>query len=65
MDGVFIAMYKSGVEAEQVTGVKSGNISLCCNGHRKQAGGYIWRYASEVSDPYAPLFLTSTLSEAV
>ena len=65
MDGAFIAIYKSTVEAEQITGVKCSNISLCCNGHRSHAKGFIWRYASDIRDPYEPLFPTasSTLSE--
>ena len=30
-----------------VTGIDDGNISKCCLGNLKSAGGYIWRYASE------------------
>lgn len=58
MDGVFLAIYKSIAEAEQVTGVKHSNISSCCNKHRKQAGNYIWKFVSDIQDPIAPLFPT-------
>lgn len=61
INGVFVAIYKSMAEAEQITGVKRCNISLCCNGHRNNAKGYIWRYASDVQDPYAPLFPTNQI----
>ena len=37
--------YQSTVEAGKVTGVKSSNISNCCNGKKKTAGGFKWKYA--------------------
>lgn len=36
--------YNSLIEAEIKTGVRNGNISQCCKGKRKSAGGYIWKY---------------------
>ena len=38
--------YSSGMEAEKLTGVSRGNISSCCTGKRKTAGGFTWRYAT-------------------
>ena len=42
-----IAEYISAVEAEKLTGVGRSHISQCCNGKRKSAGGYIWRFKNE------------------
>lgn len=38
-------IYKSIKEASEVTGVAACNISRVCNGQRKAAGGYRWKYA--------------------
>lgn len=66
LDGTFIAIYKSFTEAERATGISRKNISAVCKGNREQAGNFIWRYASDIQDPTAPLFPTPTsLSEAV
>ena len=35
--------FESMGQAERETGVPIGNISRCCNGKRKSAGGYKWR----------------------
>ena len=35
--------FESMGQAERETGVPIGNISRCCNGERKSAGGYKWR----------------------
>ena len=45
-NGEFIRTYESAHAAQRNTGIKNGNISKCCNGKAKSAGGYIWRYAS-------------------
>ena len=34
-------------EASRQIGVCQSNISRCCKGERKSAGGYIWRYVEE------------------
>lgn len=39
-----IHVYKNMKEAELKTGINHSNISACCNGRRKIAGGYIWEY---------------------
>lgn len=45
-DGVFVAKYASTMEAERQTGVNHTDISKCCNGKYKTAGGYVWKFAS-------------------
>ena len=42
--GELLATFPSTREAERVTGISQSHISSCCNGKRKSAGGYIWRY---------------------
>ena len=42
-----ISEYISAVEAENKTGIGRSHISQCCNGKRKSAGGYIWRFNNE------------------
>lgn len=42
-----IARYESIAEAARQTGVDAGNISRCCLGKYKTAGGYRWRYSKE------------------
>ena len=44
-DGELVAEYRSRSEASRQTEVNPGNISLCCTGNRKSAGGFIWKYA--------------------
>ena len=36
-------VFKSMTQAEQETGISVGNISHCCNGRSKSAGGFKWR----------------------
>lgn len=31
----------------QGKGINKGNISSCCEGKRKSAGGFIWKYVEE------------------
>ena len=44
-DGQFIAEYISQNEAFRQTGVNLRNISSCCHGKLKSAGGYVWKYS--------------------
>lgn len=46
LDGEYVKDYPSVSEGERQTGIKKENISRCCLGIRKTAGGYIWKYAS-------------------
>ena len=43
--GELLATFPSACEAGRVTGIQNSNISECCRGKRKSAGGYIWRYS--------------------
>ena len=40
-----LATFPSLSEAKRVTGINQSNISQCCLGKYKSAGGYIWKYA--------------------
>ena len=42
--GELLATFPSTHEAERITVISFKNISSCCIGRRKSAGGYIWRY---------------------
>jgi len=44
--GELIATYDSIMDASRTTNIPTSNISKCCNGARKSAGGYLWRYHS-------------------
>ena len=46
MDGEFITEFPSIAEAARKKGLNRGNISNCCNGRDKSAGGFIWKFAS-------------------
>lgn len=45
----FICKYISISEASRKTSVARPNISTCCRGIIEQAGGFIWRYASDIA----------------
>ena len=42
--GEFIREWPSMREAERELGIARSSISCCCNGIRKSAGGYVWKY---------------------
>lgn len=42
LDGNFIKEWRSAAEAKKFLGID--NITVVCNGKRKQAGGYLWRW---------------------
>lgn len=44
-DGNEIARFQGQNEAGRLTGISGANIAQVCKGKRKQAGGFIWRYA--------------------
>lgn len=46
-DGEVVAVFDSQAKASKETGISQGNISECCNGKRKIAGGYKWAFHSE------------------
>ena len=43
--GNVVDRFPSMSEAERQTGISDGNISLVCNGIRKTARGYVWKFA--------------------
>lgn len=43
--GKLIATFPSIIEASRQTEISDGSICQCCNGRRKSAGGFVWRYA--------------------
>lgn len=57
-DGTEIARYSSQKEAKERTGITGNHICCCCKGRRKTAGGYLWRYESEVKSAIKAPFLT-------
>lgn len=45
LNNVWLASFESIAEAERKTGILQQNISACCRGELKTAGGYSWRYS--------------------
>ena len=45
LDGEIVAMYRSIIDAERITGTQSRNITKVCQGKRKNAGGFQWEFA--------------------
>ena len=39
-----LSYYVSATEAGKITGISQKNISTCCTGKLKTAGGYVWKY---------------------
>ena len=46
--GKCFRVWDSTGQASRELGISQQNISSCCRGKRKTAGGYIWQYMSEV-----------------
>lgn len=46
-DGALIKTWESTMQIERETGFAQQNISKCCNGKRKTANGFIWKYKNE------------------
>lgn len=44
LTGELLNEYNSTKEAKEKTGIDNGHISACCNGKRKTAGGFVWKY---------------------
>lgn len=45
--GNFIKEWFSTRQAEKQLNIANGNVSACCIGNKKSAGGYIWKYKEE------------------
>lgn len=43
--GEFVREWPSLREAQIELGIAQSSICRCCNGKRKSAGGYVWKYA--------------------
>lgn len=50
LDGNYIKRWKSQAEAAQTLNINQRNISSCCRGKYKNAGGYIWRIADTLEE---------------
>lgn len=47
-NNMIIGNYKSCNEAARIVGLKRGSsIAMCCNGERKSAGGFKWKFVNE------------------
>ena len=46
-DGTEFFTFFSVADAEIETGIPNPNITKCCKGIRKTAGGYMWKYANQ------------------
>lgn len=44
IEGIFVSDWNSMNEAAIKLNIQRGDIRLCCQGARKSAGGYIWKY---------------------
>lgn len=47
LNGTLINIYESGLSASKKTNICNSSINMCCNGKRKTAGGYIWKYKNK------------------
>lgn len=66
LDGIFIKKFNSATAIQKELGFDSSAIIRVCKGEQGQSCGFIWRYASDIQDPTAPLFpISPSLSEAV
>ena len=58
-DGTFIRTYESVGEAAKISGISRVSISAVCGGQKESVKGFIWRYASDITDHTAPSSLLS------
>lgn len=49
-DGKIIKVYPSTIEASRQTNVDRADICRCCKGKKKTAGGYKWKYSSDITN---------------
>lgn len=63
LSGEFIKEWESLTSIKNELGFDISAISRCCKGKQKFAYGFLWKFASDITDPTAPLFPTPTLSE--
>lgn len=53
--GFRIATYQSLNRASKTIGIPAANITECCKGRRKSAGGFMWRYATSGDNRIKPI----------
>lgn len=46
-NGFYLRTWTTITAAEKYYNISHGKISMCCNGKRKMAGGYVWKYKKE------------------
>ena len=54
--GEFLREWPSINESSRQLKINCGHICSCCNGKLKSAGGYVWKYAEDLSDILESLF---------
>lgn len=47
-DGTFIREWKSMIDVENELGINNSNITQCCRGKLKSAGGFRWAYKNSI-----------------
>lgn len=60
LNGIFVKLWNSSTTINRELGFDNSAIIRCCKGEQEQSYGFIWRYASDIADPTAPLFPTPT-----
>ena len=46
--GEFVKEWESAREVQRQLGINHSHISQCCNGRRKYAGGFVWRFKKSI-----------------
>lgn len=63
LDGQFIKKWSCAREVERELGIDSSNITKCCRGKKKSAGGFRWVYASEFQNSSKNVIKTKRISD--
>ena len=45
LDGNYLRSFASAMDVKRTLGISNSHISSCCNGTRKSAGGYMWKFS--------------------
>lgn len=51
LTGSLFRWFRSAKDAQQITGISHGDISVCAHGKRQTAGGFVWRFFEKGTDP--------------
>lgn len=59
LDGKFVATWRSVISASKTLNIHSTDIAGCCRGEKQSAGGFMWRWITDVEvgvniNPYNP-----------